>query len=146
MEYARFASKIIMRIDKGEEIVDTVKRFCTQHDITLAFVSAIGAVNKANVGLFMQDTKKYYPKEFSGSMEIVSLSGTITQMKGKVYPHFHIALSDDTYCVIGGHLNAAWVGATCELVLEVMDGVVEREFSDEIGLNLFHFKMGKENH
>ena len=38
-----------------------------------------------------------------------------------------------------GHLNAAVVSATCELVIDVIDGEVGREFSDEIGLNLFKF-------
>jgi predicted DNA-binding protein with PD1-like motif len=139
LEYANFGSKFIIRIDKGEKIVDTLKKFCMQQNIKLASFSAIGAVNRASVGIFMQDTKEYHPKEFSGSMEIVSLQGTITQMDGKVYPHLHIALSDHTYQIFGGHLNEAWVGATCEAVLDVMDGRVERKFSEEIGLNLFSF-------
>lgn len=139
MEYACFGSKVIMRIDKGEEIVDTVKQFCTQHNIKLASVSAIGAINKAKVGILMQESKEFRPKELSGSMEIVSLLGTVTQMKGEVYLHFHIALADSECNVFGGHLNAAWVGATCELVLDVVEGQVDRKFSEEIGLNLFDF-------
>ena len=41
--------------------------------------------------------------------------------------------------VFGGHLNSAVVSATCELVLQVIDGQVERVFDPEIGLNLFQF-------
>ncbi|SDE46439.1 hypothetical protein SPACI_007470 [Sporomusa acidovorans DSM 3132] len=66
MEYARFGSKIAMRLDKGEEIVAAVKQFCEQQNIGLASVAAIGAVNKVSVGIFMQDTKEYHPQEFSG--------------------------------------------------------------------------------
>ena len=40
---------------------------------------------------------------------------------------------------VGGHLNKAIVGATAEIVLNVVDVVVEREFVEEIGLNLFKF-------
>lgn len=140
MEYANFGSKFIIRIDKGEKIVAVLKKFCAQQNIKLASLSAIGAVNKASVGIFMQDTKEYHPKEFSGSMEIVSLQGTITQMDGEAYPHLHISLADHTYQIFGGHLNEAWVGATCEVVLDVIDGQVERKFSEDIGLNLFQFK------
>lgn len=139
MEYARFGSKIVMRLDKGEEIVATVKQFCEQQNIPLASVAAIGAVNKVSVGIFVQDTKEYHPREFSGSMEIVSLLGTITQKDGTVYPHLHICLTDSSYRAFGGHLNAAWVGATCELIVDVIEGQVERQFSEEIGLNLFKF-------
>ena len=28
MEYKKFGNKYVMRIDKGEEIVDTLKKFC----------------------------------------------------------------------------------------------------------------------
>lgn len=82
LEYVRFASKVIMRIDKGEEIVAMLRNFCAEHKIKLASVSAIGAVNKVSIGIFNQDTKEYHPSEFFGNMEIVSLMGTITQMQG----------------------------------------------------------------
>jgi len=140
MEYVRFASKVIIRIDKGEEIVAMLRNFCAEHKIKLASVSAIGAVNKVSIGIFNQDTKEYHPSEFSGNMEIVSLMGTITQMQGEVYAHLHIALAEESYRLFGGHLNAAWVGPTCELVLDVIDGQVDRKFSEEVGLNLFNFK------
>lgn len=139
MEYNQFGNKVVMRIDKGEEVVSTVKNFCVEHKIKLASVSAIGAVNQVSVGIFNQQTKEYHPKEFSGSMEIVSLMGTISEMQGEAYAHFHIVLTDHTYQAFGGHLNAAWVGATCELVLDVINGQVNRKFNEEIGLNLFEF-------
>ena len=34
---------------------------------------------------------------------------------------------------------AAVISATCELVIDVIDGEVGRKFSDEIGLNLYEF-------
>ena len=41
--------------------------------------------------------------------------------------------------VFGGHLNRAEVSATCELVMQVIDGQVDRRFDPDIGLNLFKF-------
>ena len=41
--------------------------------------------------------------------------------------------------VFGGHLNRAVVSATCELVLQVLEGTVERAMDEEIGLNLMVF-------
>lgn len=39
----------------------------------------------------------------------------------------------------GGHLNKAIVSATCEMVISIIEGNVDRYFDEEIGLNLFKF-------
>ena len=41
--------------------------------------------------------------------------------------------------VFGGHLNRAIISATCEMVIRVISGTVERAFSETVGLNLFRF-------
>ena len=60
-------------------------------------------------------------------------------MDGEVYLHLHINLSDANYNVQGGHLNAAVISGTGEIVIETMAGTIDRQFSEEIGLNLFKF-------
>ena len=57
-------------------------------------------------------------------------------MNGKTYLHIHGAIADMKNQVLGGHINRAIVGATCEMVIDCIDGQVDRAFSDEIGLNL----------
>jgi predicted DNA-binding protein with PD1-like motif len=139
MEYVQYGSKIVLRLDRGEELVGAVRIFCEENSIRLGSVSGIGAVNQVDVGLFVQETKEYHTKEFRGSMEITSLAGNISQMNGKVYIHLHATLTDATYQAYGGHLNKAVVGATCELFIDVVDGEVDRLMSEEIGLNLISF-------
>ena len=41
--------------------------------------------------------------------------------------------------VFGEHLNRAAVSATCEMVITVIDGKVDRVYDEEIGLNVFKF-------
>ena len=71
--------------------------------------------------------------------EIVSLGRTITTKDGEFYAHLHMSAGDTEGRVLGGHLNEAVISATCELVLEIMDGTVERRFDPETGLNLMEF-------
>ena len=58
---------------------------------------------------------------------------------GEFYAHLHMSAGDTEGRVLGGHLNEAVISATCELVLEIMDGTVERRFDPETGLNLMEF-------
>lgn len=127
----------IVRIDKGEEVVETLEQFCRDKGIRLGTISGIGAADKATIGLFKTRTKEYVRKEVVGDYEITNLTGNISRMNDEVYLHLHINLSDSDYHTFGGHLNSAVVSATCEVVIRVLDGEVDREFSEEIGLNLY---------
>ena len=139
MEYRRFKDTLIDRIDKGEEILEQVKAIALKEQIRLAHVQALGAVNQFTVGVFKTQEKEYLANDFEGSYEIVSLTGTINTMDGAFYCHLHMSAGNDKGEVFGGHLNRAVVSATCEMVITLVDGTVDRAFDVEIGLNLFKF-------
>lgn len=140
MEYRRFGDKIIVRIDKGEEIHQQLKLVSLKEDVALADVSAIGAISALRTGIFDTLNKEYIRHVREGMFEIVSLSGTITTLEGEYYPHLHICVSDLKGAVFGGHLDYGVVSATCEAVIQVMEGEVNRKFSSEIGINLMDFR------
>ena len=139
MKSVNFGNHYLLRIDKGEEIVETLGKFCEEENIKLGTVSALGAAAKVKVGLFNVPKKEYISKEFDGMFEITSLSGTISTMDEKTYLHLHINFSDADCNVYGGHLNYCYCGATCEMVVDKIDGKIDRKFSEELGLNLFEF-------
>ena len=140
MEYRKFGNTIFARIDRGEEILEKLKEISVQENIKIAHVSALGATNDFTVGVFNVDEKKYYANSFSGNFEIVSLTGTVTTMDGEFYAHLHMSAGNDKGEVFGGHLNRARISATCEMVITVTDGKVERKFNEDVGLNLFDFQ------
>ena len=139
MEYRRFNNTIVARIDKGEEILEKIKEIALKENIKLANVNALGATNDFTVGVFKTAEKKYYSNNFKGDFEIVSLTGTINTMNDEFYTHIHMSAGNDKGETFGGHLNRAIVSATCEMVINIIDGRVDRYFDEEIGLNLFKF-------
>lgn len=139
MDYRRFGNKIIARIDKKEEILEKLKEIAIKEKIQLANISALGAVGEFTVGVFKVEEKKYYANKFSGDFEIVSLIGTISTMNNEFYAHLNMSAGDQEGKVFGGHLNNAIVSATCEMVIDIIDGKVDRKFNEEVGLNLFEF-------
>mgnify|MGYP000428130848 FL=1 len=136
MKYQRFEQTIIVRMDKGEDIVEQVKNVALKEKIKLASISALGAINEFTVGVFKTKEKKYYANEFKGDFEIVSLMGTINTMNDEYYSHMHLSAGNDQGQVFGGHLNKAIVSATCEMVIQIINGEVDRYFDEEVGLNL----------
>jgi len=137
MRWRRCGKSWIVRIDKGEEIVAALREFCKAHGIVLGAVSGIGATDKATIGCFKVKNKEYVKKELMGDHEITGLTGNVSTMDGEVYLHLHITLSDADYHTRGGHLNSAVVSGTCEVVIEEIEGQIEREYDDEVGLNLY---------
>lgn len=139
MEYRKFKDTIIARIDKGEEVLEKIKEIAQKENIKLASINALGAINDFTVGVFNIDEKKYYANEFKGNFEIVSLTGTINTMNDEFYTHIHLSAGNDKGQVFGGHLNRAIISATCEMVINIIDGRVDRRFDQDIGLNLLNF-------
>lgn len=139
MDYRRSGNTYIIRMDRGEEVIEKLTEVIRKEDIRLAHVEAIGACDYIKVGLYDVIEQKYHSKEFSGPMEITSLLGNITRKDGEPYIHLHINAGDEDCHVVGGHLNVCRIAATCEMFVTVLDGEVGRVIDERIGLNVFKF-------
>ena len=139
MEFRRFENAYVIRMDRGEEVMATLTALCEQEGIRLASVEAIGAVDRAVVGLYDVDKKVFHRKEFQEPMELTSLLGTVTEKDGKPYLHLHATLCDANMQTRGGHVNELHISATCEMVLRLLPGSVGRRPNEATGLNLFSF-------
>ena len=139
MDYKRFDNAIVLRVDRGEEILEQLKAVCLKENVKLASVSGIGAINDLTSGVWDVERKEYFSNHFTGVYEVANLVGTITTMNGEYYAHIHISAGDAQGHMVGGHLNRAVVSATSEIVLHLIDGTVEREFDPGVGLNLLKF-------
>ena len=140
MEYRRFDDTYVVRLQKGEEIGETLAELCRKEDIKLASVSGIGAADHLVIGLYDVGTRVYHKTELNGPMEITSLLGNVSRKDGEVYLHLHINVCDENMNVKGGHMNECRIGATGEIFVRVINGEVERLLDDEVtGLNLYRF-------
>lgn len=139
MDYRKFNDTIVARIDKGEEILEKIKEIALKENIKLASVTALGATGDFTVGVFHVKEKKYHSNDFTGDFEIVSLTGTINTMDDKFYSHIHMSAGNNKGEVFGGHLNRAVVSATCEMIITIIEGTVDRKYDETTGLNLFEF-------
>ena len=137
MQYRQLGDTYMLRIDCGEEILQSLKQMCEQEGIRLAQVSAIGAVDHAVVGVYDLQGKRYHEEVTDGFMEITSLSGSVTGMNDQPYVHLHVTMADQKNLLHGGHAIELRVGATCEMFVRVLDGRVIREKDEGLGINLW---------
>ena len=140
MEYRKFGDTYVVRMDRGEDILQSLTGLCRREDIRLAQVDALGAVDHAELCIYDVPTKTFFRKTFDGPMEIGALTGSVTRKEGKPYLHLHGVVCDSDLAAHGGHITALRVSATCEMIVRVFPGEVGRRMDDGIGLNLFQFE------
>lgn len=139
MDYRRFDDKIIARIDRTEEVQEKLKEIALKENIKLASIYGIGATDDFTIGLYSVSKRDYKEKNFKGEFEILSIIGSISTLNGEYYPHLHISTSNEEGNVFGGHLKSAKISVTCELTINIIDGIVERQKDEYTGLNVYKF-------
>ena len=137
MQYKRMKDTYAVRLEVGEEVMESLKKLAEAEQIRAAEVNAIGAADRAVIGVFDREAGDYRREELNRFMEITSLMGNITEMEGKPYIHLHAMLADQDHRIHGGHVIEMRVGLTCEMFVRVMEGAIEREHSEELGINLW---------
>lgn len=130
-------NKYILRIDRGEEVIEQLKYFCEENDIKAAFFNGIGATDEVDLSWYDVDEKKYETKHLDKKMEIVNLTGDIAEHEEKMIIHVHGIFANRDMTTQAGHIDKLVVSATCEIVLETFEGKIEREYDPKTGLNLF---------
>ena len=125
-----------LRVDRGEYVIDSIKKICLMYDIKTASISGIGATDKFRCGVYNVNTKQYSETEFCGVYEILSLCGNITRFDGEPYIHAHICASDENGVVVGGHLKEARISATCEMIITAANTSIGRIPDKATGLNI----------
>ena len=140
MEYRKFGNDYVLRIDKGEEILQAVSQVCEKEGIRLGTVNGIGAVGDVTLGVFNREKFQYESQTYKGDFEIASCMGNISTMNDNTYLHIHMAVGNpEKGEVHAGHLNRGIISLTGEFFLHQIEGETDREYSSEVGLNLIKF-------
>lgn len=128
--------KIILRFDRGDDVITGITKYCTENNTKAGFFTGLGACGEVILAYYDLENKQYLDKTISEDLEIISLIGNIAMLDGKATIHCHGSFSDRDYKTVAGHVKSLTVSATCEIHLTVLDGKIERGFDESTGLNL----------
>lgn len=127
----------IVRLEKGEKLVESLTQLVKSENIPSCWLSVIGAASEVELGYYNLEKQEYQWHKLSELMEITGLQGNITIEQGEPQFHIHGTFSKQDLSVVGGHVKELVVGGTCEIFLHKWYAEdLERSKSDEVGLNL----------
>ncbi len=127
MKAAKSGEAFVIRLDPGEEIVSTLTAFCERAGVLGAALQGLGSVATAEIGHFDPGLDDYVFRRLDGPLEVVSLTGNVAALDGHPVVHVHVVLSDRAFTPQGGHLRAATVAVTCEVVLTLLPNPLSRK-------------------
>lgn len=142
MEYRKIGDTIVLCLVRGEEVLASIRAVCNAERVRLAEISALGAADHAEIGVYHLAEQRFLPRTLDGEMEICALTGSATR-RGKdgeeLYLHLHGSLADARGMVYGGHVNEIRVSATAEIFIRLLPGEVNRRMDEESGIFLMDF-------
>ncbi len=133
---AKDGRRIVVRLDKGEKVMQSIADFMASNSIKSCSFNAIGTGSDLELGFFNAHIKDYRKKRFLEDFEIISLTGNGAQLSDKPAVHAHGSFSRTDFSVVGGHVFEITVLATCEIFLIVLDTEIKRENNPDFNLNL----------
>jgi predicted DNA-binding protein with PD1-like motif len=107
-------------LDHDSEIVASITSLAESLGVEVGAVNAIGALKRAEIGYYDQETHEYRAIEIDRPMEISSLIGNLSLRDGKPFLHAHVTLADLEGNVKGGHLSSGTVFAAEVYIQELV--------------------------
>ena len=135
---------LIIRLKPGSDLIRSISRIAEDEGIKAGVIlSGVGLLREAHIRN-CRELPEEYPitdknrifTKFDRPLEILALSGNISEVDGKPLVHAHIALSyveDGKISVIGGHLlEGCIVFGFAEIFIMKLEGVrMIKSFDDE---------------
>lgn len=123
--------------ETGDELAEGLKHFATEQKLAGSSFKAIGAFSAVKLGWFNWETKQYETSvDLGEQVELLSMIGDIALKDGKPQVHAHVVIGRRDGTAHGGHLQAATVRPTCEVILTESPQHLQKEMDAASGLAL----------
>jgi len=120
----------------GDDPVVGLTRLAEEQKLHASAFTAIGAFSEATLGYFDWERKDYERIAVSEQVEVLALLGDIALQDGKPKLHAHVVLGRRDGSARGGHLLAARVRPTLEVIVTESPAYLRRRYDAQSGLAL----------
>ena len=139
MEFNKEGNVVVAKLDHNSDLFDNLLNIMENIDETCGIInSGIGMIDDFKLGYYNSKTGNYEWKEYNEPMELLSISGSITD-DGSI--HMHAQVADSDHHVHGGHLDKGKIYNVGEITLLVFkDMILTREKDEERDMDLLSVK------
>ncbi len=124
-------------MDKGDEVLSSIKEFAVSERILAAQITAIGAFSDVVLRYFDWDKKDYTDIAVREQVEVASLNGDVARAPdGKPAIHIHLVVGKKDGRAMAGHLGEAHVRPTLEVIVAEQPSYLQKVHDPETGLAL----------
>jgi uncharacterized protein len=121
---------------EGDEAFSGLLEFAEKYQVKSAHFTAIGAVRGATLAWFDPQRKMYKKVPIDGQHEVIGMSGDIALYKGKPAVHTHMIVGGPDGTTRAGHVLAAYVSPTLEVMVTVDPVTMQKRFDPATDLTL----------
>lgn len=146
MQSKKLGKKVYLRVDKDEDILNSILKVCQDHDIKSATFSGLGACDQVTVGTYIPSKNDFAMHKKAGMLEMINLTGNVTydtkDQKRQIHAHGLFSYLDSSKNQIkyfGGDLKQAQVMYTGEITIEpVYDGILTKKYDPRTGISIWN--------
>jgi uncharacterized protein len=122
--------------DPGDEVMSGLLAFAEEQRLGGSHFTAIGAFSEVTLGYFDRARRDYRRIPLREQVEVLSLLGDVALAEGKPQVHAHVVVGKADGSAHGGHLLAARVWPTLEVILVEAPRHLRRRHDPASGLAL----------
>lgn len=123
-------------LDSDDDVLQVLNQFFIAEGLAAAKVYGIGGFRRTTLGYYDVELKRYLPIEVDEQVEVLSFTGNVSAYQDKPRLHAHCIVGHRDGRTTGGHLMAAIVRPTLELIIEEIAAGLRRTDRPEIGIPL----------
>ncbi|MEO5370429.1 MAG: DNA-binding protein [Magnetococcus sp. DMHC-1] len=105
------------KLTHDSDLLEKLNRICQEKNITSGWLEGLGAVKRARVGFYDQNTQEYRYVDLDAPLEITHLVGNISSRDGQPFVHAHITFADHKGAAYGGHLAPGTIVFAGEILI-----------------------------
>jgi predicted DNA-binding protein with PD1-like motif len=138
MEVARKDAFVLIRLEHGEDILESVRQTVKEERSTMIVVSGLGMISEFELGYF--DNGNYLRKRYKEPHELLAMQGTVST-EGEPRIHIHVTVADKEHSAFGGHLMSGKAWMSNEIAFIRLERLISvRSLDPEKKVGILHIK------